>query len=84
MIRWCSRRSSTASRRSSAPRKRAAKLHADKGYDYRKCRQEVMRRRIRVRIARKGIESSERLGCHRWVVERILAWLNRFRRLTVR
>ena len=65
------------------PRKRPAKLHADKGYDYRKCRQAVMRRRIRVRIARKGIESSERLGCHRWVVEPTLAWLNRFRRLTV-
>ena len=29
-------------------------------------------------------ESSERLGKHRWVVERTLAWLNRFRRLTVR
>jgi transposase len=65
------------------PRKRPAKLHADKGSDYRKCRQAVMRRRIRVRIARKGIESSERLGCHRWVVEPTLAWLNRFRRLTV-
>ena len=24
------------------------------------------------------------LGCHRWVVERTLAWLNRFRRLRVR
>ena len=65
------------------PRKRPAKLHADKGYDYRKCRQAVMRRRIRVRIARKGIESSERLGCHRWVVEPTLAWPSRSRRLTV-
>jgi transposase len=36
------------------------------------------------RIARRGVESSERLGRHRWVVERTLAWLNRFRRLTVR
>jgi hypothetical protein len=36
------------------------------------------------RIARKGIDSSERLGRHRWVVERTLAWLNRFRRLTIR
>ena len=59
-------------------------LHADKGYDYRKCRQALRRRRIKVRIARKGIESKERLGRHRWVVERTLAWLNRFRRLTVR
>jgi transposase len=37
-----------------------------------------------VRIARKGVESSERLGRHRWVVERTLAWLSQFRRLTVR
>ncbi len=31
-----------------------------------------------------GVESSERLGRHRWVVERTLAWFARFRRLTVR
>jgi transposase len=37
-----------------------------------------------LRIARRGIESSERLGQHRWVVERTLAELNRFRPLTVR
>ncbi len=65
-------------------RKRPAKLHADKGYDYPRCRQALRRRHIRVRIARKGIDSSHRLGRHRWVVERTLSWLNRFRRLTVR
>ena len=65
-------------------RKRPAKLHADKGYDIPRCRTALRRRHIRVRIARKGIASSERLGRHRWVVERTLAWLNRFRRLTVR
>jgi transposase len=65
-------------------RKRPAKLHADKGYDYPRCRQALRRRHIRVRIARKGVDSSERLGRHRWVVERTLAWLNRYRRLTVR
>jgi transposase len=36
------------------------------------------------RIARRGIESRERLGRYRWVVERTLSWLNRFRRLKVR
>ncbi len=36
------------------------------------------------RIARKGVERSDRLGRHRWVVERTLAWLNRFRRLAIR
>ena len=41
------------------PRKRPAKLHGDKGYDYRSCRQALARRRIKGRIARKGIEWSE-------------------------
>lgn len=65
-------------------RKRPSKLHADKGYDLPRCRRALTQRRIKVRIARKGIDSSARLGRHRWVVERTLAWLNQFRRLTVR
>ncbi len=65
-------------------RKRPAKLHADKAYDIPRCRQFLHRRRIKVRIARKGIESSARLGRHRWVIERTLAWLHRYRRLTIR
>jgi hypothetical protein len=40
-----------------------------------------MHRRIAHRFARRGIDSSERLGRHRWVVERTLAWLSRYRRL---
>ena len=32
----------------------------------------------------KGSTPAQRLGRHRWVVERTLAWLNRYRRLTVR
>jgi transposase len=66
------------------PRKRPAKLHADKGYDYDRCRHACRRRGIVPRIARRGVDSSERLGRHRWVVERTLAWFARFRRLTVR
>jgi IS5 family transposase len=66
------------------PRKRPEKLHADKGYDFARCRAACRKRGIAPRIARRGVESSERLGRHRWVVERTLAWLNRFRRLTVR
>ena len=65
-------------------RKRPSKPHADKAYDIPRCRAALRRRHSRVRIARKGIDSSARLGRHRWVVERTLAWLNRFRRLTVR
>ena len=66
------------------PRKRPKKLHADKGYDANKCRAILRRRGIKSRIARRGIESSERLGRHRWVIERTLAWLERYRRLAVR
>jgi len=66
------------------PRKRPDKLHADKAYDSAPCRVALQRRGIKCRIARKGIESSTRLGRHRWVVERTLAWLAKFRRLTVR
>jgi transposase len=66
------------------PRRRPDKLHADKAHDHRRCRRECRARGIAPRIARRGVESSERLGRHRWVVERTLAWLNRFRRLTVR
>jgi transposase len=65
-------------------RKRPAKLHADKAYDIPRCRQALTRRHIKIRIARKGIDSSQRLGRHRWVIERTLAWLNRCRRLTIR
>ena len=66
------------------PRRRPAKLHADKAYDIPRCRRYLRRRGIAARIARKGIESSERLGRYRWVVERTLAWFARYRRLTIR
>jgi IS5 family transposase len=66
------------------PRQRPAKLHLDKGYDYPRCRRALRRRGITPRIARRGIESSGRLGHHRYVVERSLAWLVGYRRLQVR
>jgi IS5 family transposase len=71
-------------RRRGRPRQRPTKLHADRGYDYPRCRQALRRRGIIPGIARRGIDSSERLGRFRWVVERTLSWLNRFRRLKVR
>jgi transposase len=54
------------------------------GYDSQANRAWLQRRGIRPRIARRGIESSARLGRHRWKVERALSWLNCFRRLQVR
>ena len=55
------------------PRKRPKKLHADKAYDFPRCRAALRKRGITPRIARRGIESSEKLGRHRWVVERTLS-----------
>lgn len=66
------------------PRHRPRKLHADKAYDSRRCRDECRKRGITPRIARKGVDSSQRLGRHRWVVERTHAWMARLRRLAVR
>ena len=66
------------------PRKRPIKLHGDKGYDYPECRDLLRARNITPRIARKGIESSTRLGQHRYVIERCLEWTTRFRRLVRR
>jgi transposase len=66
------------------PRRRPTKLHCDKGYDYPRCRRALRRCGITPRIARRGIESSARLGRHRYVVERSPAWLVGYRRLQVR
>lgn len=66
------------------PRHRPAKLHADKAYASRKNHQGLRRRGIAARIARPGIEPKQRLGRHRWVVERTNAWKNQQRRLRVR
>jgi transposase len=70
--------------RSGPRRRRPAKLHADKGYDYAHLRRWLRSRGITPRIARRGVESSARLGRHRWVVERTVAWLGRCRRLARR
>ncbi len=66
------------------PRRRPDKLHADKAYDHRRCRDACRRRGITPRIARRGIDSSQKLGRHRWVIERTFAWMARYRRLTIR
>jgi IS5 family transposase len=66
------------------PRRRPHKLHADKGYDYPTCRNGLRRKGVIARIARRGVESARRLGRHRYVIERTLEWVSRFRRLARR
>jgi transposase len=65
-------------------RRRPARLHAGKAYDQADLRAWLRGRGIAVRIARRGIEASDRLGRHRRVIERTLAWLTGCRRLTLR
>jgi transposase len=65
-------------------RTRPGAVHADKGYDSTANRAWLRRRGIGPRIARRGVESSARLGRHRWKIERSLSWLSCWRRLGVR
>jgi hypothetical protein len=60
-----------------------ATRHADTG-DNDQLRTWLRPRRITPRITRRGVESSQRLGRHRGVIERSLAWLTGDRRLTLR
>jgi IS5 family transposase len=57
---------------------------ADKGYDFARRRAHLKGRGIVDRIARRGIERNDRLGRHRWVVERTQAWLAAFGKLRIR
>ena len=50
--------------------RRRTKVHADKAYDHRRCPAYLRRRGIRPRLARRLIDSSERLGRHRWTIDR--------------
>ncbi len=59
-------------------------LVADKAYDVPHLRKWLWGKHIGVRIARKGVESSERLGRRRWVIERTMSWLTGYRRLNHR
>jgi len=74
----------TIARKRGRPRWKPRKVHADKGFDSQSNRDYLRKRGICSRIARRGIDSSEKLGRYRWVVERTFAWLHVFRRLRIR
>ena len=65
-------------------RRRPVKPHADKGYDIPRVRRYLRHHGITPPIAGIGVDSSARLGRHRWVVERTLGWLLTFKRLALR
>ncbi|MFF4517913.1 IS5 family transposase [Streptomyces mirabilis] len=65
-------------------RRRPVKVRADKAHFSREHLGWLRSRGLIPRIARPGVESGERLGRHRWKIERSIAWLFGYRRLTVR
>ncbi|MDQ0745992.1 hypothetical protein QF034_000223 [Streptomyces africanus] len=65
-------------------RRRPVELRANKAYFSAEHLAWLRERGLVARIARPGIESGERLGRHRWKIERSIAWLFGYRRLTVR
>lgn len=64
------------------PRQRPERLVGDKAYDSEPLRQTLKRLGIRAEFPRR--RTQDRLGRHRWVVERTFSWLNQFRRLRIR
>ncbi len=66
------------------PIRRPRLVQGDRGYDSQRHRDELRARGIATELAKRGTPHGSGLGQTRWVVERTLAWLHRFRRLAVR
>jgi transposase len=67
-----------------APIRRLPIVQGDRGYDSERHRAALLQRGITPVLARRYRPHGSRLGRTRWVVERTLAWLHRYRRLAVR
>jgi transposase len=63
-------------------KRRPKKLYADRAYD--SDRRRMRRRGIDPHFVRRRTPHGSGLGKHRWPVERLFAWLHRFRRLRLR
>ena len=66
------------------PRRKPGLIQGDRGYDSQPHRDELHRRGIDTELAKRRTPHGSSLGRTRWVVERTLAWLHRFRRLNMR
>ena len=66
------------------PRRKPGLIHGDRGYDSQPHRDALRRRGIDTQLAKRRTPHGSGLGRTRWVVERTLAWLHRFRRLNMR
>ena len=70
--------------RAGAPLRQPRLVQGDRGYDSQPHRHQLLARGIASQLAKRGTAHGSGLGRTRWVVERTIAWLHRFRRLAVR
>ena len=56
-------------------------VYADRGYDSKENREELKKRNIEPKIAKRNTAHGSGLGVYRWVVERTHAWYNSFGRI---
>jgi transposase len=70
--------------RAGRPVRKPQLVQGDRGYDSQPHRNQLLARGIASQLAKRGTPHGSGLGRTRWVVERTLAWLHRFRRLAVR
>jgi transposase len=66
------------------PRQKPDRVQGDRAYDSEPHRKALRKRGIEPVLAKRCTEHGSGLGVYRWVIERTLAWLHRFRRLRVR
>ena len=66
------------------PVRKPGLIQGDRAYDSQPHRDALQRRGIRTQLAKRRTPHGSGLGRTRWVVERTLAWLHRFRRLNLR
>jgi transposase len=70
--------------RAGHPRKRPEILQGDRAYQSAAKDRWLRKRRIKPLLAKRNTPHGSGLGKTRWVVERSISWLHRFRRLRVR
>ena len=66
------------------PRRRPLVLYADRAYDSKRHRQQMRRRGIKPKFARRRTKHGSGLGVYRWVSERTISWLHGLGRPRVR
>jgi transposase len=63
------------------PQRRPEKLYADRAYDSEPHREELRKRGMEPKFAKRQTKHGSGLGVFRWVAERTLSWMHSFRKL---